>query len=103
MKPSTMHGRMIRLSAILSGIFVVAVCGEGQVCDQRTGSAMEMRVQLTFDESASDSAPGAVSTQNDPLHRGDSAGNERRRDFTAMQIQVQLQDPSGGTFQEQMA
>src|SRR5262249_53602601 len=102
MKAFTMYRRMIRFLTILCGLFVLAVFSDAQVCDQRTGSAMEMRVQLTFDESASDSAPGSVSTRNDPLHRGDTAGNERSRDFTAMQIQVQLQDPSGGTFQEQM-
>jgi len=63
---------------------------------------MEMKVQLTFDDSARGAAPGSISTQNDPLHRGDTTGNVRGYDFTHMQIQVQLQDPTGGTFQEQM-
>lgn len=62
---------------------------------------MQMRVQLTLDDKAPDAAPGSVSSQNDPLHRGDSVGNQRSHDFAPMQIQVQLQDPGGGTIQEQ--
>lgn len=63
---------------------------------------MQMRVQLTFDDKGPDAAPGTVSSQNDPLHRGDSASNQRSDDFAPMQIEVQLQDSVGGTLQEQM-
>src|SRR5437763_16917656 len=63
---------------------------------------MQMRVQLTIDDQARGASPGGAVNQQDQIHRGDSAGNQRSRDFTTMQIQVQLQDPTGGTFQEQM-
>jgi len=87
---------------LLLALVVTSSACAAQVCDARTGAPMEMRVQLTFDDKSPDAAPGAVSSQNDPLHRGDSAGNQRSHDFTPMQIQVQLQDPVGGTLQEQM-
>jgi len=73
-----------------------------QVCDNRTGAPMQMKVQLTFDDSAPGSTQGSVSSRNDPIHRGDTTGNARGYDFSASQIQVQLQEPNGGTFQEQM-
>jgi hypothetical protein len=93
--------RLARL-LLLAAVFPILPC-QGQVCDPRTsGSAIQMRIQLTFDDRAPESAPGAVATQNDPLHRGDSVGNQRGHDFTSMHLQVQLQDPSGGTLQEQM-
>lgn len=92
---------MTRLAAVPLAVLLSVVAGHTQVCDLRTGAPMQMKVQLTFDEQASDFAPGAVATQNDPLHRGDSAENEHRYDFNAMQIHIQLQDPVGGTFQEQ--
>ena len=74
----------------------------GQICDVRSGAAMQMKVQLTFDDQPPDAAPGSVATQNDPIHRGDTPGNRRQYDFLSLQIRVQLQDPTGGTFQEQM-
>src|SRR5690348_7229116 len=92
---------LVRALLVLSAIFLWNGEGSSQICDVRSGAPMQMRVQLTFDDKAPESAPGAVATQNDPLHRGDSAGNRRGYDFNAMQIHVQLQDPLGGTFQEQ--
>jgi thioredoxin-like negative regulator of GroEL len=84
----------------------VALLGMGtlscaQICDVRTGAPMQMQVQLTFGDRGDAGAPGASSTQNDSMHRGDAAGVERSHDFgPAMQIHIQLQDPSGGTLQE---
>jgi len=97
MKPRSMVRLLKFLFAALAVIPVHA-----QVCDNRTGAPMQMKVQLTFDDSAPGSTPGSVSTRNDPLHRGDTAGNARGYDFSTSQIQVQLQEPNGGTFQEQM-
>ena len=93
---------MKRILTMLPAVLVMVSATHAQICDNRTGAPMQMKVQLTFDDSATSSTPGSVSTQNDPIHRGDTAGNARRSDFSAMQIQVQLQDPTGGTFQEQM-
>lgn len=84
-------------------IAVLAICTPSlaQVCDSRSGAPVQMQIQLTFSDQAPEEAPGAVSTQNDPMHRGDIAGGERSRGFTTnMQIHVQLQDPLGGTLQE---
>jgi tetratricopeptide (TPR) repeat protein len=95
-----MAQKMIRL-LIFAVTLLATLPGYGQICDLHTGAPMQMKVQLTFGDQAPDAAPGGVVNQNDPLHRGDSAGNQRRYDFIAMQIHVQLQDPTGGTFQEQ--
>ncbi len=92
---------VLRLFIHAAAIGLLISGAAAQICDVRSGAPMQMKVQLTFDDSAPDTTPGAVATQNDPLHRGDSAGNQRRYDFNSMQIQVQLQDPLGGTFQEQ--
>jgi len=97
-----MFRRMTRLLTMLTAALASLGSSYAQICDVRTGASMQMKVQLTFDDQAPDAAPGSVSTQNDPIHRGDTASNQRRYDFTSMQIQVQLQDPTGGTFQEQM-
>lgn len=97
MKP----GSMVRfLTFVFSVLAVIPL--SAQVCDNRTGAPMQMKVQLTFDDSAPGSIPGSVSTRNDPIHRGDTAGSARGYDFSTSQIQVQLQEPNGGTFQEQM-
>jgi len=92
---------MLRAAVLLAILATCSTC-TAQICDARSGAPMQMRVQLTIDDQARDTSPGGAVNQNDQIHRGDSAGNERRRDFTEMQIQVQLQDPTGGTFQEQM-
>src|SRR5690348_13488479 len=92
---------MLRLLKLL--IFTLATLPiYAQICDNRTGAPMQMKVQLTFDDSAPSSIPGSASTRNDPIHRGDTAGSTRGYDFSTSQIQVQLQEPNGGTFQEQM-
>jgi Tfp pilus assembly protein PilF len=95
-----MVGRL-RTRLLLALVVTSSACA-AQVCDARTGVPMQMRVQLTFDDKAPDAAPGSVSSQNDPSHRGDAVGNQRSHDFAPMQIQVQLQDPGGGTLQEQI-
>ena len=62
---------------------------------------MQMQVQLTFGDASTGATPGDVSTENDPLHRGEAAGVQRSHDFaTTMQIHVQLQDATAGTLQE---
>jgi Flp pilus assembly protein TadD len=96
--------KMCRIPCFRLPIFLLALSytALAQICDVRSGSPMQMKIQLTFDDKTQDAAPGAVASQNDPIHRGDSAGNVRSYDFTALQIRVQLQDPTGGTFQEQM-
>jgi Tfp pilus assembly protein PilF len=92
---------MTRLLAISLTLLAASVAGHAQICDLHTGAPMQMKVQLTFGDQSGDAAPGGVVNQNDPLHRGDSAGNQHRYDFNTMQVHVQLQDPLGGTFQEQ--
>jgi Tfp pilus assembly protein PilF len=88
-----------RFAVVLLAISMPAL---GQICDSHTGTPMQMQVQLTLSEEASSGGvPGAVSTQNDSLHRGQVAGPTRAHSFTTeMQIHVQLQDPLGGTLQE---
>src|SRR5436305_3920987 len=83
-------------------LLAISVPALSQICDSRSGSPVEMQVQLTFSEEASSGAvPGAVSTQNDSLHRGQAPGASHTHSFTtSMQIHIQLQDPLGGTLQE---
>ena len=97
-----MFESMNRILTMLGAVLVIACAGHAQICDARAGAAMQMKVQLTFDDQSADAGPGAVATSNDPIHRGDTAGNKRQYDFLSLQIRVQLQDPVGGTFQEQM-
>src|SRR5215470_11406299 len=97
-----MFESMNRILTMLGAVLVIACAGDAQICDARAGAAMQMKVQLTFDDQSADAGPGAVATSNDPIHRGDTAGNKRQYDFLSLQIRVQLQDPVGGTFQEQM-
>jgi Flp pilus assembly protein TadD len=96
--------KMVRPAQFRLTIAVLAVCAPAfsQICDSRAGSPVQMQVQLTFgEEVASTAVPGAVSTQNDSLHRGQAPGVTHTHSFTTtMQIHVQLQDPLGGTLQE---
>jgi tetratricopeptide (TPR) repeat protein len=95
---------MIRPGWVRLAIALLALSlpGVSQICDSRSGSPVQMQVQLTFGEEASSGAvPGAVSTQNDSLHRGQAPGVTHTHSFTtSMQIHIQLQDPLGGTLQE---
>ena len=86
----------------LVAVFVIVSASHAQICDNRAGAAMQMKVQLTFDDEHADAGPGSVATSNDPIHRGDTTGNKRQYDFISLQIRVELQDPTGGTYQEQM-
>src|SRR3954469_5030893 len=85
---------MLRAAVLLAILATCSTC-TAQICDARTGAPLQMRVQLAMVERGRDTSAGGGVTQNDQIHRGDSAGNERRGDFTEMQIQVQLHEPKG--------
>jgi len=82
-------------------LLAAPVLAQAPICTVRSGAPIQMQVQLTFADQASQGSNDSASANNDSKHRGDTAGARRSHDFTTnMQIRVQLEDPLGGVLQE---